>query len=179
MNEIEEKFYKAFTTFVESAPTVSVFDNYGDKVSEVKVMKRDMGCLTDNLYFDLEIKDFSTNNYPTIHPIFVLDPRQNMNKSKGYMPDFKIEHIGSYNKSVTSSSFSIEIDGHEWHEKTKEQAAADKRRERAFLKDKTIPVRFTGSEIYHSASDCVKEVIEILTAFEIDNARANEEGGNA
>jgi very-short-patch-repair endonuclease len=53
----------------------------------------------------------------------------------------------------------IECDGHEFHEKTKEQAARDKARDR-YLMGQHIPVmRFTGREIWRSATGCVEEVV--------------------
>lgn len=53
----------------------------------------------------------------------------------------------------------IECDGHEFHEKTKKQAAHDKARDR-FLTGLHIPVmRFTGSEIWREPLGCAQEVI--------------------
>jgi very-short-patch-repair endonuclease len=68
------------------------------------------------------------------------------------------------------SGYCIEIDGHEWHEKTKEQVRADKEKDRAYLKNGFIPVRFTGSEVYHDAKKCVDEFFEIMiTNYEFFN----------
>jgi Protein of unknown function (DUF559) len=41
----------------------------------------------------------------------------------------------------------IECDGHEWHEKTKEQASSDKKRDRYFVMKGICVLRFSGSEI--------------------------------
>lgn len=57
----------------------------------------------------------------------------------------------------------IECDGHAFHEKTKEQAAADKRRDREILAAGFPVVRFTGSEIYRDAAGCVEQVRGLLT----------------
>lgn len=52
----------------------------------------------------------------------------------------------------------VECDGHEFHEKTKEQAARDKARDRA-IQACGIPVlRFTGSEIWHAPWKCADQV---------------------
>lgn len=56
----------------------------------------------------------------------------------------------------------IECDGHAFHEKTKEQAAADKRRDREILGAGFPVVRFTGSEIYKDAAGCVEQVRDLL-----------------
>lgn len=86
---------------------------------------------------------------------------------EGYIPDFAI-----YINNLVSG-FVIEIDGHEWHEKTKEQVRADKEKDRAYLKNGFIPIRFAGSEVYHNAKRCVDEVFEIIISnydfFESEN----------
>jgi very-short-patch-repair endonuclease len=45
------------------------------------------------------------------------------------------------------TSFIIECDGHDFHEKTKEQARRDKKRDRDLTTAGNIIMRFTGSEI--------------------------------
>lgn len=56
----------------------------------------------------------------------------------------------------------VECDGHDFHEKTKEQAAKDKKRDR-FLQSKGYRVlRFTGSEIWSKQVDVGKEVHDVL-----------------
>lgn len=45
-------------------------------------------------------------------------------------------------------SFIIECDGHEFHEKTKEQAAHDKARDRDLAECADLVLHYTGSEIY-------------------------------
>lgn len=50
--------------------------------------------------------------------------------------------------------FAIECDGHDWHEKTKEQVARDKRRDRDLLAANITAVRFSGSEIHAAADEC-------------------------
>lgn len=58
----------------------------------------------------------------------------------------------------------VECDGHAWHEKTKEQAAKDKRRDRFLLSQGWPVMRFTGSEIYADAAGCAEQVRESLNA---------------
>lgn len=54
----------------------------------------------------------------------------------------------------------IELDGHEWHEKTPEQAENDRVRER-FIQDKGfLVVRFTGREILRSAEQHVYKLYD-------------------
>lgn len=58
----------------------------------------------------------------------------------------------------------VECDGHDYHEKTKEQAARDKARDRELTKQGYIVVRFTGSEIYKDPWKCADQVYEIVCA---------------
>lgn len=57
----------------------------------------------------------------------------------------------------------VECDGHDFHERTKEQAARDRQRDRFFAQQGQRVIRFTGSEIYADAFACAEEAIAILT----------------
>lgn len=58
-------------------------------------------------------------------------------------------------------SIYVECDGHDFHEKTKAQARHDKMRDRFFVAEGHIVVRFTGSELYGNARQCAAEVYAI------------------
>lgn len=52
----------------------------------------------------------------------------------------------------------VECDGHDFHDRTKQQVARDKARDR-FMAERQIPVlRFTGSEIWKDAYACAEQV---------------------
>lgn len=53
----------------------------------------------------------------------------------------------------------IECDGHEYHERTKDQARRDKQRDRYFQSRGHKVLRFTGSEIWADPSACAQEII--------------------
>jgi very-short-patch-repair endonuclease len=56
----------------------------------------------------------------------------------------------------------IECDGHDFHERTKEQAAYDRQRDR-LIQHTGIPIlRFTGSEIYADPANCAAEVFAFI-----------------
>jgi hypothetical protein len=59
-------------------------------------------------------------------------------------------------------SIAIEVDGHDFHERTKEQAAHDKSRDRALVAAGWQVLRFTGSEVWRDAHRCISEVQELL-----------------
>ena len=56
----------------------------------------------------------------------------------------------------------VECDGHDFHEKTKEQAARDKARERFLVREGLTVVRFTGSEIFARPIVCALQAISVL-----------------
>jgi very-short-patch-repair endonuclease len=65
----------------------------------------------------------------------------------------------------------VECDGHEFHEKTKEQAQRDKARDRFFQAEGYHVLRFTGSELYRDALACAEEVSKFF-----DQHNRTEEG---
>lgn len=63
---------------------------------------------------------------------------------------------------IFSKQVVVECDGHEFHERTKEQVAKDKQRDR-FLQTRSLTVfHFTGSEIWTDVFKCAEEVVEYL-----------------
>lgn len=60
----------------------------------------------------------------------------------------------------------IECDGHDFHEKTKEQAARDKARDRHFTAAGFHVMRFTGSEIWKDATACAEQIYDAVKNHE-------------
>lgn len=84
---------------------------------------------------------------------------------------FWIEH-GLYREGVV-----IECDGHEFHERTKQQAERDKRRDRAIVAAGFPVLRFTGSEIVRDPAACAEEVLEPMRRA-LNNAVPDPGKGN-
>lgn len=59
----------------------------------------------------------------------------------------------------------IECDGHEYHERTKKQAARDKKRDRELQAMGMAVFRFTGSQIHNDPGSCASEVISFFDAW--------------
>lgn len=76
-----------------------------------------------------------------------------------YRVDFSIPVLY---KNESEHHFIIECDGHDFHEKTKQQAQRDRQRERNLIAAGYTVIRFTGSEIYNSPYKCAKEIIQII-----------------
>lgn len=58
------------------------------------------------------------------------------------------------------SRLAIECDGHDFHERTKEQAKKDRSRDRRLQKAGLTVFRFTGSEIWGDPCACADQIIE-------------------
>ncbi len=67
--------------------------------------------------------------------------------------------------SISQKKVVVECDGHEFHERTKEQAARDRSRDRATQTAGHIMLRYTGSEIYRSPLGCARNAIKTLADF--------------
>lgn len=60
----------------------------------------------------------------------------------------------------------IECDGHDFHERTKEQAARDKSRDRYLTQRGFVVIRFTGAEIWRDPMECASEIMSQLHSAE-------------
>jgi len=60
----------------------------------------------------------------------------------------------------------VEIDGHEWHERTKEQAGADRARDISLLGIGIPVIRFTGSQVYADPAECFRTAVRIVRTLE-------------
>ena len=60
-------------------------------------------------------------------------------------------------RGIAPGPLVVEVDGHEFHERTKLQAARDRQRDRAMIAEGFRVVRFTGQEVYRAA-ECADEV---------------------
>lgn len=67
--------------------------------------------------------------------------------------------------SLNDKRVIIECDGHEFHERTKEQAAKDRSRDRSAQAAGYQILRFTGSELYHDPLKCVREALDAIKYF--------------
>jgi hypothetical protein len=59
----------------------------------------------------------------------------------------------------------VECDGHDFHDRTKQQAAYDRARDRELLAQGVYTIRFTGSEIHHDSHRCAVETWGLIEAI--------------
>ena len=75
-----------------------------------------------------------------------------------YRVDFCILFPGA--RSSDNFHIVVECDGHQFHERTKEQARRDRSRDRFIQAAGFQVLRFTGSEIWNDSIKCVLEVLD-------------------
>lgn len=80
-----------------------------------------------------------------------------------YVVDFMV----TYETPLTNGEFKvvIECDGHDFHEKTKEQVARDKERDRFMTLQGYIVLRYSGSEICDDPYRIVNDVEHLICNF--------------
>jgi len=66
----------------------------------------------------------------------------------------------------SGAALAVECDGHDFHERTKEQAAHDRSRDRAIMLAGIRVVRFTGSEIFKDVLGCAEEALQHLGSIQ-------------
>lgn len=69
------------------------------------------------------------------------------------------------NRMGDTSFLVVEVDGHDFHERTKEQVASDNARDRRLLKLGFPVIRFSGSEVFASPKSCAIETLNISFAL--------------
>jgi very-short-patch-repair endonuclease len=88
---------------------------------------------------------------PVVAPQIVIGP---------YRVDFLL--ATHFSSDEPMGLVAVECDGHEFHEKTKEQAARDKARDREITIRGVQVLRYTGSEIWRDAGSCADEVLQFI-----------------
>lgn len=86
-----------------------------------------------------------------------------------YRLDFAIFH--SADRAV---KIAVECDGHEFHERTKDQAQRDKARDRMLQQLGYKAIRYTGSEIYRKPVESAHDIWGVLQGALHDNYMARQ-----
>lgn len=84
--------------------------------------------------------------------------------SQYQIEDMRVDFCFAHKNWRTGKVFRlvVECDGHDFHERTKEQAANDRGRDRALQEKGYNIFRFTGSEIWRDPMGCVGQVVDWL-----------------
>jgi very-short-patch-repair endonuclease len=113
----------------------------------------DLGDARNFADLDGDSGAYELGTYPGCHGMMFTQ----VNVGK-YRVDFLLLHRFGLDDA---GAIAIEIDGHEFHEKTKEQAARDKKRDRELQKLGIKVFRFTGSEVWKDPYGCAHQVLSV------------------
>lgn len=75
---------------------------------------------------------------------------------------YRLDFLAAYKCGDEFRLTVVELDGHDFHERTKHQASHDKRRDRHFTKKGWQVLRYTGSDVWRNPVECAREML--LTA---------------
>jgi very-short-patch-repair endonuclease len=160
MNEIETMFWDALEQLLKSNQYDNIFQNE-DWTTSILFQGKATDLDKEILYAKLVM---ASNNYENKRILFDLQILQQLTIGR-YRADFNICICGII--GIPPISFVIEIDGHEWHEKNKQQVARDKIRERSIVSAGYTILRYSGSEVFNNAlgcaNDCMGTIIDSIT----------------
>jgi len=101
-----------------------------------------------------------------------LADAESIHQSSGYyIIDFVFTFWDGYLKEF--SHIAVELDGHEFHEKTKEQAKKDKAKDRFLQANGYLVARFTGSEIWLDPQKCIHGVWQLAFSNKLNQSIRN------
>lgn len=106
--------------------------------------------------FDFAFKYYLLQ-YPLLSCVFLDSQYLIKCEEHNYYADFHL--MINCEGEFCETKLLIEIDGHDFHEKTKEQVAKDKERELNIKMQGYDIIRFSGSQVYNDPIDCVKKTI--------------------
>ncbi|MGH8524392.1 MAG: DUF559 domain-containing protein [Gammaproteobacteria bacterium] len=137
--------------------------------------------LSFNEHFKRGQGTFSTG-YPAADGIFTLlvEPQKEITcLDARYRADFlfSLHRFNSGGKSRLWGKTVVEIDGHDFHEKTKQQASRDKKRDRDLLAEGCFCMRFSGSDIFRNPVESVEEVYFHMDKCAHEAVKSFEESG--
>lgn len=90
--------------------------------------------------------------------LFYLKPQHKIEINRNvYYADFLVCELAD--EKMTETNLIIEIDGHDFHEKTKEQVKRDKERELELKMAGYDILRFSGSQVYQQPCNCAFKTI--------------------
>lgn len=139
----------------------AIMNNYVVKVPFRRRGEREVSFGPPDVFTPPEGKDYSNG-------CLVLDPQAMIGN---YRVDFSVsltteEEVTARDGRLTyvpiTRTVLVECDGHDFHERTKEQAAHDRKRDRLLQSVGYRVLRFTGSEIYRDVLGCVDEVMNLF-----------------
>lgn len=157
---IERLFLAAFTSLYLARQCLDAADDFG--FPKWELWKSCAGTTLDGIDVDLGVNCQLWDRFVVVVvPQFRVD---------SYTADFLIQHRDFLRDRKTgmvrvgqSSNIIVECDGHDFHDRTKEQAQHDKARDRHLTSRGYTVLRFTGSELWHDPLKCAQQVSSICS----------------
>jgi very-short-patch-repair endonuclease len=75
---------------------------------------------------------------------------------------YRVDFLITVVSPISSYKIVIECDGHDFHEKTKQQVSKDKKRDRYFQQNGYIVFRYSGSDIVNDPSVIRVDIMELV-----------------
>jgi len=168
ISPIENMFSDALVKYINSSPIVNIL--HTDYYNETEIIAKSKMCDIErnvNGYTFSNILDFEDLGveYNNFNIVSLIVPQY---KRLNYTVDFAI-----FSNEYPNVSLGIEIDGYEWHDKTKEQAARDKRRDRELLMAGLPTIHFAGTEVYSNAIVMAEESIKVYSSMVFESVYNN------
>lgn len=92
---------------------------------------------------------------------------------QAWIGDYRVDFLILHDRGIDGiGGVIIECDGHEFHERTKEQAARDKARDRNIQERGYKVLRFTGSEIWRDPFACADTAMGLAASIALDSEYA-------
>lgn len=85
---------------------------------------------------------------------------------QAWLGPYRIDFLIHYPFFGAEITIAVECDGHEFRERTKQQATRDKRRDRDIQRLGPRIFRFTGTEIYGAPGHCAYDVLDAIMEFQ-------------
>jgi hypothetical protein len=86
------------------------------------------------------------------------------------VPSLPVKEVGLVDLAIFIPSISkrrpvavIETDGHQFHERTVEQASNDRRRDRRLTRYRIPVLRFTGTDVVRGSKEFAQEVVDFIS----------------
>lgn len=127
----------------------------GRTESPIKALFLEQFCQRAAQYWCIGAREVMPNDTIVIKPQAAFDR-------------YRVDFLISYHFFGSTLELIVECDGHEFHERTKAQAARDRRRDRDLQRLGIKVFRFTGSELRRDAAGCADEVIGEISRFQTE-----------
>lgn len=100
-------------------------------------------------------------------PTLLRDPSYSLTP-QAQLGDYRVDFLVTLGLGGAERHVIVECDGHDYHERSKQQAERDKSRDRAITSQGLPVFRFTGRELHRDAGACVDEVVEFTQGQLLD-----------